>query len=86
MGPVFQDLQVQQWQVQFYLEEADPSPPFAKDKPRVDILITFTDGTWLRWHCSGKHLIWSTTPQPTSAMIIRMNRKNRLLRDLRDAH
>ena len=74
MGPVLQNLQVQEWKPVFYEDEPDPTPPFARDRPRLDILLTFIDGTWLRWHPDAT-LIWSTTPQPTAAMITRINRK-----------
>ena len=84
MGPVLQNLQVQEWKPQFYEEESDPQPPFAKDAPRLDILITFTDGHWLRWHPQSD-LIWSTTPQPTDAMRLRLRRKTKLLNQLQPA-
>ena len=74
IGPALLNLQVQEWKPQFYEEEPDPTPRYARDTPRLDILITFTDGTWLRWHPDA-NLIWSTTPQPTDAMRQRMNRK-----------
>ena len=83
-GPVLHNLHVAGWTVEFYEEEPDSTPPFAKDRPRLDILITFTDGTWLRWHPHAD-LIWSTTPQPTDAMKIRMNRKKKLLKQMRPA-
>ena len=82
IGPVLLNLQVQEWKPQFYEEEADPTPRYARDKPRLDILITFIDGTWLRWHPDA-NLIWSTAPQPTDAMRQRMNRKKNLLKNVR---
>ena len=81
---VLQHLQVQEWKVQFYEAEPDPTPPFAKDRPRLDILVIFTNGTWLRWHPDAD-LIWSTTPQPTAAMHQRMNRKKFFLKQLKPA-
>ena len=72
IGPVLQNLQVQEWKVKFYEEEPDSTPRLAKDRHRLDILMTFTDGTWLRWYPDAD-LIWSTTPQRTAAMIIHMN-------------
>ena len=84
IGPVLQNLHVAGWTVEFYEEEPDSTPPFAKDRPRLDILITFIDRTWLRWHPNADP-IWSTTPQPTDAMKIRMNRKKKLLKQMRPA-
>ena len=59
MGPVLQNLQVQEWKPQFYEDEPDPTPPFASDTPRLDILVTFIDGTWLRWNLARKLIIAS---------------------------
>ena len=73
IGPVLQNLQVQEWKVEFYEEEPDSTPRFAKDRPRLDILMIFTDGTWLRWYPDAD-LICSTTPQRIAAMIIHMKR------------
>ena len=78
---VLESLQVQKWEVMFYTEEPDPTPPRWPDRPRLDILITFTDESWVRWHPSGD-LIWSTETMPTTAMRIRMNRKQKLFKTL----
>ena len=84
IAPELQNLQVQAWKPQFYEEESDPTPRFEKDRPRLDILVIFTDGNWLHWHPDAD-LIWSTTPQPTKAMLNRMRRKKNLLRSLMSA-
>ena len=56
IGRVLQNREIKTWKPQFYDNEADPTPPFATDTPRLDIVLTFKDGTWLRWH-PGSHLI-----------------------------
>ena len=85
MGPVLQNLQVDEWKVKFYKDELDSKPRFATDTPRLDIRLSFTDGTWVRWH-PGSRLIWSTTIQPTEAMTTRINRRRNLLKQMRPAH
>ena len=79
ISPVLESLQVKTWEVVFYSDEPDSTPPRWPDRPRLDFLITFTDGTWVRWHSNAK-LIWSTECFPTDAMKIRMNRKAKLLK------
>ena len=74
---VLESLQVQNWEPVFYEAEADPTPPLWPDRPRLDILIIFTDESWIRWHPSGK-LIWSTEAQPTPAMQTQLNRTRKL--------
>ena len=75
---VLESLQVEQWQVVFYLEEPDPTSPKGPDRLRLDALIAFTQGRWVRWHPSGD-LMWSTEDLPTAAMVIRINRKKKLM-------
>ena len=77
--PASGSLQVEAWAVAFYDEEPDPTPPLWPDRPRLDIVVTFTDGNWVRWHPKAK-LIWSTDLMPTDAMRCRMNRKAKLLK------
>ena len=72
---------MEKWEVIFYLEEPDPTPQKWPDRPRLDALITFTDGRWVRWHPSGD-LIWSTEDMPTAAMVTRINRKKKLMQML----
>ena len=48
----------------FYREEPDHNQ---RNKPRLDILVEFNDGITVRYHQGADH-IWSTTPQPTTAM------------------
>ena len=81
ISPVLESLQVRSWEVVFYIDEPDSTPPHWPDRPRLDFLITFTDGTWVRWHPNAK-LIWSTGWLPTAAMQNRMNRKAKLLKAL----
>ena len=42
---VLQNLQVQEWRPVFYDEEPDSTTEFARDRPRLDNVIFFTDGT-----------------------------------------
>ena len=81
ISAVLDSLQVSTWELVFYSDEPDPTPPHWPDRPRLDVVITFTDGTWVRWHPSAK-LIRSTDVMPTSAIRNRMNRKAKLLREL----
>ena len=67
------------WRVQFYADEPDPTPPKWPDRPRLDIVLHFADGTYVRYHPSALP-IWSTEAMPTAAMIIRMRRKANLLK------
>ena len=78
---VLDSLQVRAWELVFYSDELDPTSPHWPDRPRLDVVITFTDGTWVRWHTSAK-LIRSTDAMPTSAMTIRMNRHAKLQKQL----
>ena len=78
---VFENLHVESWTVQFYEDEPDPTPPEYPDRPRLDAVLTFSDGTWARWHPSGEP-IFSTQPMPTAAMVIRFNRKRILFKHL----
>ena len=76
---VLESLQVDSWTVRFFDEEPDPTPPQFPDRPRLDAVLTFSNGTWARWHPSGD-LILSTEPMPTAAMQTRFNRKTKLLK------
>ena len=53
----------------FYLDEPDHNREF---KPRLDIVLSFSDGTKARYH-PGAKLIWSHEDQPTEAMRQRYN-------------
>ena len=75
---VLQNLQLQSWTVRFYMDEPDPSPNKFQDRPRLDALLEFKNGAWVRWHPSGMP-IWSTERLPTAAMITRRNRHRKLL-------
>ena len=81
MSAVLDSLQLSTWKLVFYSDEPDPTPPHWPDRLRLDVVITFTDGTWVRWHPSAK-LICSTDVMPTSAIRNRMNRKAKLLKQL----
>ena len=78
---VLESLQVQATDVVFYSDKPEPTPPRWPDRPRLDVVITLTDGTWVRWHPSAK-LIWATEWLPTAAMKNRTNRKAKLLKAL----
>jgi len=67
------------WKVAFFEEEIDSTPPFAKDTPRLDFVVTLTDGKEFRWHPKSL-LIWGGTK--TDAMDNRMRRKAKLLKKL----
>ena len=67
-------LQVRAW-------ELVRAPPLMPDRPRLDVLITFTDGTTVRWHPSVK-FICSTDELPTYEIMKRMNRKAKLLKEV----
>ena len=75
---VLERLQVQKWEVKFYSDEPDPTPPKWPDRPRLDVVITFTDGRWVRWHTNA-NLIWSTEAMPTVGMQMRYNHMRKLL-------
>ena len=53
----------------FFPKELDPN---YNDKPRLDIVLTFDDGTWTRYY-PGAALIWSTEQSLTDAMQNRIN-------------
>ena len=54
----------------FFPAEADPNQD---DAPRLDIVLTFSDGITVRHHPKAE-LIWSTQAQPTAAMQLRIHR------------
>ena len=58
----------------FFPDEADSNQA---GKPRLDIVVTFSDGTWARYH-PGAPVIWSTDNLPTKAMEKRMQYKAKL--------
>ena len=62
----------------FFPMELDPN---YDGKPRLDIVLTFADGTWARYHPRAA-LIWSTQQLPTDAMKIRMKYTRKLMRRL----
>ena len=64
----------------FYPDEPDPNQG---DKPRLDVLFTMHDGSWVRYHPSAEP-IWSHGPLPTDAMTQRYNRARKIARK-RDA-
>ena len=75
---VLENLQVEKWNVKFFTDEPDPTPLLWPDRPRLDIVITFADQSWVRYHPSGD-LIWSTEAMPTRAMTNRINRRKKLI-------
>jgi len=81
ISAVLDSLQLSTWKLVFYSDEPDSTPLKWPDRPRLDVVVTFTDGTWVRWHTSAK-LIRSTDAMPTSAMTIRMNRHAKLQKQL----
>ena len=78
---VLQSLPAKSWHMQFYTDEPDSTPPLWPDRPRLDCVLHFANGTYARCHPSAK-LILSTEPMPTAAMITRMRRKTNLLKSL----
>ena len=58
----------------FFPDEPDANQ---RDKPRLDIVVSFDNGHSVRYHPSAAP-IWSTSPQPTDAMQKRYNRAKRL--------
>ena len=62
----------------FFPDEPDANQ---RDKPRLDIVVSFDNGHSVRYHPSADP-IWSTSPQPTDAMQQRYNRAKRLHRRL----
>ena len=65
----------------FYPQEADAN---REDRPRLDILLTFENGDSVRHH-PGARPIWSSEPQPTEAMRMRMQRLRKLHKKRRTA-
>ena len=78
---VLDSLHVRTWNLVFYSDEPDSTPPDWPDRPRLDVVITFTDERWVRWH-SNANLIWSTEDMPTPAIKNRRNRHAKLLKAL----
>ena len=58
----------------FFTEEADSNKA---GKPRLDIVLTFSNGIWARYHPSAA-VIWSTDDLPTVAMKKRMQYREKL--------
>jgi len=58
----------------FFEDEPDAN---RDDRPRLDIVLTYTDGRWVRYHPKAI-LIWSDDFLPTPAMRIRYNRAAKL--------
>ena len=58
----------------FFEDEPDAN---RGDRPRLDIVLTFADGRWVRYHPKST-LIWSDDQLPTRAMCIRYNRAAKL--------
>ena len=65
----------------FFHQEPDPNQ---RDKPRLDIVVSFDNGDSVRYHPSADP-IWSTSPQPTDAMQQRYNRARKLARRRRES-
>ena len=61
--------EVQGATAKFFLDEPDPN---RGGKPRLDIIVTFADARWCRYHPKAQ-LIWDTDPKPTPAMTQRYN-------------
>ena len=78
---VLQSVKVLSWTVRFYEDECDASPDAWPDRPRLDAVLTLSNGGWVRWHPSGQPIM-STEPMPTQAMTIRLNRKKNLVKQL----
>ena len=62
----------------FYTDEPDPNQD---DKPRLDILLSMSDGTWVRYH-PGANPIFSHEGA-TQAMQQRYDRREKLLKKLK---
>ena len=60
----------------FLHDEPDPNQ---RDKPRLDIVVSFGNGESVRYHPNADP-IWSTETQPTDAMQTRYNRATILRR------
>ena len=65
----------------FFHREPDPNQ---RDKPRLDIVVSFDNGDSVRYHPRADP-IWSTSPQPTDAMQKRYNRAKTLARRRRES-
>ena len=65
----------------FFPAEPDPNQ---RDKPRLDIVVSFDNGDSVRYHPRAEP-IWSTSPQPTDAMQKRYNRARKLARARRES-
>ena len=65
----------------FYLDEPDHNH---RNKPRLDILVSFTDGETVRYHPRA-HLIWSSSQQPTDAMRNRYKLREKLQKKIEKA-
>ena len=65
----------------FFHQEPDPNQ---RDKPRLDIVVSFDNGDSVRYHPRAEP-IWSTSPQPTDAMQKRYNRARKLARRRRES-
>ena len=61
----------------FYPREPDHNQ---HDKPRLDLVVSFADGTSVRYHPSATP-IWSDETQPTDAMQKRYNRAEKLAKE-----
>ena len=53
----------------FFTDEPDPN---RGNRPRLDIVLTFDDGRWVRYHPKAT-LIWSDEELPSKAMRARYN-------------
>ena len=60
----------------FFHDEPDPNQD---DKPRLDTVVSFEDGQWVRYHPNAE-AIWSAQQRPTDAMRKRYNRAANLAR------
>ena len=60
----------------FFVDEPDSN---RSDRPRLDFVLNFSDGRWVRYH-PGADLIWSTETLPSKAMRQRYNRAAKLQR------
>jgi hypothetical protein len=79
IDPLLADVNVVSWKLTFYQNEVDSNPP-SFNKPRLDILLTTSNGEHIRWHPDAKIIRCDGTVTP--AMQQRMNRRNKLLRRL----
>ena len=59
----------------FYDEEPDAN---RDDKPRLDILLPMSDGTWVRYHLRANPIL--SHEGATQAMQIRCNRREKVLK------